>query len=538
MIFSFLATLLGGLGLFLHGMSTLTSGLQQAAGTSLRNILKKSTYPLYKGVFSGFTITALVQSSSAVTVAVIGFVNAGIMDLFRSMGVIYGSNIGTTITGWLVTAIGYSVHIQSLALPLIGFGVILRLTGKKNRRAHIGDALVGFGLFFLGIDLLQEGFGALGKDLDLNAIASGHIWNVPAFVGVGFLLTLLMQSSSGSMAVVLTAAISGMIGMESAAAAVIGANIGTTSTAALAVIGATSNAKKVAWGHIIFNLVTGAVALMLLPVLLRTVGVIQANVPVASGAAGTLALFHTTFNILGLLIMWPFTHKLVNFLERRIGESGSAQAQYLDQTLISTPRLAIDAVSMELDRIGQKTRQTLQNLLFEEQEKHLSRTRMEISNLVESCQAYSMHIQQQDMLPEVSSMVPIALRIAQYYRSIGENIQDLREQQILLPQIADETIKNKVDNFLQECRYILQVADHPCSEDFENADKKLEHLTSTYHRLKEALLQAGAENRVDMSHMVQYLDYYSLVHKTLDRTLKAAVYWFELRTREEACRTS
>lgn len=536
-MFALLASLLGGLGLFLHGMTTLTNGLKMAAGNSLRGILKKWTHPLYKGVISGFSITALVQSSSAVTVAVIGFVNAGIMDISRSIGVIYGANLGTTVTGWLITAIGYSVHIKSMALPLIGIGVFMRITGKNSRKGYLGDALTGFGLFFLGIELLQDGFGSQGQNLDLTALASGHFWTVPAFVGVGFLLTLVMQSSSGAIAVVLTAATSQMIGMESAAAAVIGSNIGTTSTAALSVIGATSNAKKVALGHIIFNIVTAAAALLLLPVLLRMVGIIQANVAFASGPAGTLALFHTVFNLLGILVMWPFTPRLVNFLENRISHAGPSHTKYLDKTLIDTPNLALDALGMELERIGRKLRKLLNNLLYQSREKLSSQTRLETLELIKACQGFAMTIQQNDVPFNLGSKIPTALRVCQYYRTIEESIRELHEMQVLLPATIPDNIRERIEEFMDECWYVLKLAQNPCAEDFENTDSKLDHLTGVYHRLKETLLRAGAENELDISRMVQLLDYYSLVHKTMERALKSTMYWLELRTREETCPT-
>ncbi|MFP4168341.1 MAG: Na/Pi cotransporter family protein [Desulfonatronovibrionaceae bacterium] len=537
MVLSLLASLLGGLGLFLHGISLLTSGLKMAAGNSLRSILKKWTHPLYKGVLSGFSITALVQSSSAVTVAVIGFVNAGIMDLSRSIGVIYGANLGTTITGWLVTAIGYSVHIKSLALPLIGIGVFMRIIGKNSRKAHLGEALAGFGLFFLGIDLLQEGFGSLGQDLNLTALASGHFWTVPAFVGIGVLLTLIMQSSSGAIAVVLTAASSEMIGMQSAAAAVIGTNIGTTSTAMIAVIGATLNAKKVALGHLSFNVVSGVVALLLLPVLLYMVEYIQANLAFASGPAGTLALFNTVFNFLGLILIWPFTKRLVNFLDQTISPVEASSTKYLDQTLINTPNLALDALALELERIGRKLRGLLKDLLFEDQKQVSARTRQEASELIRACQGYALTIQQYDIPSQVGVKIPVALRVTQYFRSIEENIREIHEMQVLLPSSASKDIRERVETFMDECWYILKLAENPCAEDFEDAEDKLEHLTTVYHRLKETLLQAGAENRLDISQMVQLLDYYSLVHKTMERTLKSTVYWLELRSKEDACPT-
>ena len=250
------ATLVGGVGLFLLGMRFMTQGLRMAAGRALRNILGKWTRTVFRGILSGFLITALVQSSSAVTVAVIGFVNAGLMSLSQTVGMIYGSNVGTTVTGWIVAAVGLDVNIKALALPLIGLGAVLRLIGENDRRAHLGDALAGFGLFFLGIEVLQSSFMGIGKSVSLDA-GGGGILGVTIFLGIGFGLTTLMQSSSAAMAVVLTACAGGLVPLTSAAGAVIGTNIGTTSTAALSAIGATANARKVAWVHVIFNLVTG-----------------------------------------------------------------------------------------------------------------------------------------------------------------------------------------------------------------------------------------------------------------------------------------
>ncbi len=256
MTLSILAGLFGGLGLFLLGMRLMTKGMRNAAGPALRQILGQWTKTPLRGLFSGFMITALVQSSSAITVAVIGFVNAGLMTMAQSIGVIFGSNIGTTITGWIVAAVGVSVKVKALALPLVGLGALLRLTSGNSRRKYLGDALTGFGIFFLGIEILQSTFHSVENSIDLSALNFGGITGLIVFVGIGFILTLLMQSSSAAMALVLTAAMSGVLTLESAAAAVIGTNIGTTTTAVLSVIGATYNAKKVAAAHIIFNLTT------------------------------------------------------------------------------------------------------------------------------------------------------------------------------------------------------------------------------------------------------------------------------------------
>ena len=259
--------LLGGLGMFLLAVTMITDGLKATAGPAFRQLLANWTRSPLHGIFSGIAITAIVQSSSAVTVATIGFVNAGIINMRQALGIVYGSNIGTTMTGWLVAIIGFKINVDAFALPMIGLGMILKLTGGENKRASIGLALVGFGLFFIGIDVLKDAFGGLVEAIDLAKFTIEGFTGVLMYLGIGFLMTLLTQSSSAAIAITLTAATGGVVGINAAAAMVIGANVGTTSTAALAVIGATPNAKRVASAHILFNVGTGAVALLILPIL-------------------------------------------------------------------------------------------------------------------------------------------------------------------------------------------------------------------------------------------------------------------------------
>lgn len=317
MEFALLGSFIGGIGLFLLGMRMMTDGLKLAAGPALRHILGQWTSTPMRGIFAGVLITSMVQSSSAVTVATIGFVNAGLLSLVQSVGVIYGANVGTTTTSWLVAMVGFKIDVRALALPFIGVGVALRLTGGHTRRAAVGDALVGFGLFFLGVDVLKSAFEGLGQRVPLAELGGGGIDTVLIFVGIGFLLTLLMQSSSASIALILTATMGGMVPLTAAAAAVIGANVGTTSTAALAVIGATSNAKRVAAAHVSFNVLVALAALIILPLMLAAVDATAHILALEDSPAITLALFHTASKLLGVALMWPLTPRLVAFLSRR-----------------------------------------------------------------------------------------------------------------------------------------------------------------------------------------------------------------------------
>jgi len=245
---------IGGLALFLLAMLMMTEGLKLFAGEGLKQLLSRFTSTPLKGVLAGVLVTGLVQSSTAVTVAVIGFVNVGLMGLRQGLGVVFGTNVGTTVTGWLVSLVGFGFKIESFALPILALGVALRLGCSSRRNQGLGEALAGFGLFFLGLSILKDSFGSLAQTY--TGLANGaHGGSLLTFLLVGFVITLLTQSSSATIAIILTATTGGMIGIQPAAIAVIGANLGTTTTAAVAVLRATSNAKRLALGHILFNLI-------------------------------------------------------------------------------------------------------------------------------------------------------------------------------------------------------------------------------------------------------------------------------------------
>lgn len=320
----------------------------------LRDILARWTRTRLRGLASGILITGVVQSSSAVTVAAIGFVNAGVLTLSQAMWVVFGSNIGTTMTGWIVAIVGFDIKIELFALPLIGMGMFLSLTGGSGQRNAIGETLAGFGIFFLGIVALKTAFAGIGESLDPAGFLGTGLFDDAILVLVGFVLTSLVQSSSAVMAIALTATVGGVLTIESGAALVIGANMATTTTALLAVIGATSNAKRVAVSHVAFNVLTGAVALALLPVMLFAVGLLEKALGVTAGPAATLALFHTVFNVLGVLLIWPLAGRLESWLSGRFvsEEENESRPRHLDRNSLGLPHLALNAILLELRRVA------------------------------------------------------------------------------------------------------------------------------------------------------------------------------------------
>jgi phosphate:Na+ symporter len=344
---------LGALGLILLGMDWLSKGLKAAAGQALMQFLERSTQKSWQGLLFGTAATVAVQSSTVITVTTIGFVNAGILSLQNAAFVIYGSNVGTSLTGWFVALVGMQFKIDALAMPLIGFGAVLKLFAKSARRQGLGEALVGFGLFFLGLGYLKDSFDTVFVDIKFSMLADLGFWGILLGVVLGTLLTVVMQASIAVLALVITATSAGVIPLTIAAAFVIGANMGTTSTAIISTLAATAKAKRLAMLHVLFNVLTGIVALFILSPLLWLISLLQNALFHDPNPAISLALFHTVFNILGVLLMWPLTSRIVLFLNGRFRAQTAGQLRALDASSLSIPAVAIKALSIESLRVGQ-----------------------------------------------------------------------------------------------------------------------------------------------------------------------------------------
>jgi phosphate:Na+ symporter len=335
-----LAAMLGGIGLFLLGMLLLTEGLKEAAGDGLRRALARFAGGPVSSFLSGAFVTAFVQSSSATTLATIGFVSAGLLTFPQAVGVIFGANVGTTSTSWIVSTIGLKVNVSAFGLPLVGVGALTRLFTKK-RGAAIGTAIAGFGLIFVGIDVLQGGMRDLSARIDPASFPSDGFGGRLILVFVGAVMTVVMQSSSAAVATTLAALHAGALRFDQAAALVIGQNIGTTVTAGVAAIGATIPAKRTAVAHVIFNGATGVIAIALLPVLVHLVRIV-----VPSGDPATeLAAFHTAFNVLGVALFLPITATFAGWVTRMVPDRGPSLTRFLDPSAQGVGSVAVEAAN-------------------------------------------------------------------------------------------------------------------------------------------------------------------------------------------------
>jgi phosphate:Na+ symporter len=520
---------LGGLGLFLLAVRMITDGLKVAAGHNLRDILGRWTRTPMHGIFAGVGITALVQSSSAVTVATIGFVNAGLLTLYQALGVIYGANVGTTMTGWLVAAMGFEFKLELFALPMIGLGMGLRILGSDSRRGALGEALAGFGLFFIGLGVLKTAFEGMSGYLSPQGIGDTAWWGPVLYVLLGFLVTLVTQSSSAAIAITLTAASGGILSLSSAAAMVIGANVGTTSTAMLSVIGATPNAKRVAAAHLLFNLLTGGVALLLLPLMLWLVHITGEALRLQDAPAVLLALFHTVFNLLGVVIVLPFSRRLSDWLCNRFRteEEVAGRPRHLDPNVLVTPALALNALVLETNRIGQHARSMAQAVLSAE---HRSQMSLEaehrvVAELVNAVGDFVTRLQRTSLPETVAEALPVVLRTGQYYLEVAETALAYgREPETPAGMCSDE-VAEKVDAFIGEVANLIGRAD-PEAAGFSAAAcvADAETIVTDYRRVKEALLAQTARARLNVSQLTDFLEQLRRVRRMADQAAKGAQY--------------
>ena len=372
-------TLFGALGMFLYGMNLMSSGLQKAAGERLRGFLSAMTSNPFKGVMTGLGITSIIQSSSATTVMVVSFVNAGLLTLAQAIGVIMGANIGTTVTAWLVSWLGFKADISILAVPLMLFGFLFS-NSKIDKRKNIGELIVGFCLLFLGLSFMKESVPDLGETpqvLEFVTAWSAHgFGSVLLFLVFGTVLTLVLQSSSATMAITLIMLSMGWIPFNMACAMVLGENIGTTITANIAAAVGNTQAKRAAMSHTIFNLFGVIWALILFKPFLNLVGSVtavifglpnpaaegfavnDATAPEATAALYGLSMLHTLFNTINTLLLVWFTGwigKVVSYIVRvpKNQESEAFRLKYISAGPLATPELSVEQAFEEIIHFAQ-----------------------------------------------------------------------------------------------------------------------------------------------------------------------------------------
>ena len=508
--------LLGGLGLFMLGMSMLSNGLKLAAGPSLERILANATNTRARGLAAGALVTALVQSSSAVTVATIGFVNAGLLSLSSAIWVLFGASIGTTATGWIVAIAGLKINIAAAALPLIAIGVAAQIVRKNHRVGYFGESLAGFGLLFYGIMLMQSGFAGVAQDW---TIPQGSGWTIAALqLFIGIAMTVIMQSSSASTVIAISAAQAGLIDIGGAAAVVIGANVGTKVTAILAVIGGTPNAKRVATAHVIFHVIAAVIGFMLLPFLLWFIERLGDWFDFEEAPATSLALFNTTFNILGVVVLWPW----VTWLSARLGrwyepaeDKVAARPEYLDRTTLPVPAMAAGALGMEVARMLSMAWDYVSCTVGRVVD--VAQRRRDLFSLLKSSENFVDEMHRGAMDEATGDRIAALLRVRRYL----ENVLDLVFETLQLPlEVLESASLNKsYSAYIERLNELMICYQNPSTD--SDSLESFSLFEQAYQTLKMNVLRAGATGQWRVEDMEKALHRISAQRRAVQQMVKA-----------------
>lgn len=548
-----LLTILGGLGLFLYGMRLLSSGIQKAAGDRLKGLLPWMTSNTFKRVFTGFGITALIQSSAATTVMVVSFVNAGLLTLAQATGVIMGANIGTTVTAWIISIFGFKFNISIISFPLIAIGFLLS-TSKKTKKKDIGECVMGFALFFLGILFMKNNAPSMEAfpevyDFILKWSSFGF-GSVSIFALVGILLTLITHSSVASIALTLLFTFTGWIPFEMACAMVLGENIGTTITANLAATVANCQARRAAFIHTFFNVVGAIIVLILFHPFVNFIGYLVSLIgytnPVTISFTGTavaasagiamiygVSMMHTLFNLFNTLILVWFTNKIVDCAETVIKPSAAEQRsddmfnlQYIGSGRLSTPALSIRQAFKEIMSFAETVRNDfsyVRKALKEKDDDKFEEYRMKLVECEEITDKYEYEIagflnnlMMEDVSAEELEEIKIMYRIISELESLGDSCENISRILARLRAHNQEFNENTISKIcLMICKvdeaFVVMLSNLKNTENhtltnIENAYNAENNINTTRDVLREEGIRQIESQREDYQANNYYLD--------------------------------
>ncbi len=450
------SNLLGGIGFFILGMVLMTDSLKSLSGESMKQILHKFTGGIFSSIGTGVVVTTIFQSSHATILVTMGFVSAGVLKFEQSIGIILGANLGTTSTGWIVSWIGFKLSLGKLALPFIGIGASLKLLSKR-KLGEIGLFLCGFSLLFIGIEFLQTGMKSFTIYFDPSQIPADNFLHQVALVIIGIVLTILMQSSSAALATTLSALSQNAIDLHQACYMIIGQNIGTTLTAGIAAIGASAASKRTALVHIIFNILAGVVAFVIINPLLHFFHLIFGTRS-EFGAVSSAVFFHSVFNIIGILAFLPILKLIARWIENFLPDEISNPNRYLDTLLYNTPSLALDSVRRSLLEMFQTTIMKMKEVLSNSQEEVLEFTQIQRARLHELMEYFEKipnhHISEKEI--QIRNDL---LHCIDHLDSLLDALGSVKSQ-------VDESVLLSIISLKEELKETIHfLLDHPIQED-------------------------------------------------------------------------
>ena len=544
-LFDFLK-LIGSLGVFLFGMKLMSEALQKVAGNKMRQILSAMTSNRVKGVITGILITAIIQSSSATTVMVVSFVNAGLLSLIESIGVIMGANVGTTVTAWLISILGFKISMAEISLPLIGLCLPLLFSGKRSRKSW-GELIIGFGLLFIGLEFLKNAMPDLHKNPEIFTFLKEYTdmgyASYILFMLIGTVLTILIQSSSATMALTLVMCANGWISFEIAASMVLGENIGTTVTANLAAVVANTTAKRAALAHFVFNFFGVLWVLAIFPIFLNWIEQLCIFLGIgnpatnASSVPMALSLFHTVFNITNVWILIWFTRFIARIVTKLIPIRETTEdafsLKHIKIGLLSTPDASLFQAKEEITLYGKNTLSMFRKVIecldlpakdFAKPFEYLVKLEDESDNIEVEIANYLTKVSESKLTTENSQRVRAMFKIVSEIESIADSslnvakaINRRNDQKVTFPEeltvklkhmfsLVDETLVTMCKNLATEYRDV-------------NAKKayELEHAINDYRTiLQQEHLLAIEEKRYDYPTGILYNDIFAECEKIGD----------------------
>ena len=538
--------LIGSLGVFLFGMKLMSEAPQKVAGTKMRQILSAMTSNRIKGVLTGILITAIIQSSSATTVMVVSFVNAGLLNLIESIGVIMGANVGTTITAWLISVLGFKVSMSEISLPLIGLCLPLLFSKKRSRKSW-GELIIGFGLLFIGLEFLKNSMPNLQDNPEiftfLQEYADMGYASYILFVLIGTILTILIQSSSATMALTLVMCANGWISFEIAASMVLGENIGTTVTANLAAMVANTTAKRAAFAHFVFNVFGVIWVLSIFPFFLRWIEQLSVFLGIGNpttqieAAPMALSLFHTVFNITNLLILIWFTKWIACIVSKIIpmkekGEDAFT-LKHIKIGLLSTPDASLFQAKEEIVLYGKNTRDMFHQVTecldlspkdFDQPFEKLTKMEDESDNVEIEIANYLTKVSESKLSTENSKRIRSMFKIVSEIESIADSslnvaktIYRRNEQHVTFP----EELTRKLKHMFALVEETLDVMCNNLAMEYKTVNAKkayeMEKAINDYRTvLKQEHLIAIEEKKYDYPTGILYNDMFSECEKIGD----------------------
>jgi len=526
--FTAFSYLFGGIGLLILAIQLMTRSIRKAAGSSLKATLRRATDSRIRALFSGMLVTGLLQSSNAVTVTTIGFVNAGLLSLSRSVNFLCGCAIGATMTTWLLASTALDFNLSALALPLAGVGMLLSLSSRNERLGQTGKALAALGLFFLSLQFLKQGTMELTLFPQLSD--SGQYYTM-AMVLTGIFLTVLMQSATATIAIIMALLASGGVALSDAILIMAGAQLGTSSTILLTATGTTSNARRAAIAHLVINCLTTLI------VVVMTLLISSARInELTSSSAFILAAAHTCANIAAVILLWPLTEPLVAKLEKLYSgyDKDLGHPRYLDSTLTKTPDLALEAIAKELGYIDGLCHQMARMAISSEKihNGEMNKQLHSVNRLVNKLGKFNQQLAKHGLDEETCDILPVTIRLGRYMNEVARLSTLLPNYYDKLTQLRDPDIQLAVYHFQRDSIRLLDACEIDARKDTSSreASVSMERLEREYQQLKNQILEATVSGRLKSRESVDLLDALSHIHRLGEQAAKISRYWVGIMT--------